>query len=74
MSRIIRLLICVGAFLSCSLQVVAQDKGGPPPPNKTIDPPFGLVVPIDESLIYLLVAGLFLGIYFYLKSTEAQSD
>lgn len=74
MSRIIRLFICVGAFLSCGLQAIGQDKGGPPPPNKTIDPPVGLVVPIDESLIYLVIAGLFLGVFFYLKSKEINSD
>lgn len=74
MSPIIRLFICVGALLSYSLQALGQDKGGPPPPNKTIDPPVGLVVPIDESLVYLLIAGLFLGVFFYFKSKEINSD
>ena len=37
-----------------------SDPGGPPPP--------GLVVPIDTNSSILLIAGIFLGIYFLLLS------
>ncbi|MFN4761980.1 hypothetical protein ACKGJN_02550 [Gillisia sp. Q332] len=36
--------------------------GGPPPP--------GLVVPIDTNIYILLIAGIFLGIYFLLLSPK----
>lgn len=76
MSLIIRLLLFSLTFLSLSLEAFGRDKGGPPPPSRTIDPPVGLVVPIDDSLVYLMIAGLFLGVFYYLKlkSKEVQND
>lgn len=47
---------------------MGQDKGGPPAPDLTIDPPVGDVLPLDDNLIYLLLLGVVLGIYFYRKN------
>lgn len=74
MSLFIRLLLSTLAILASGLEAIGQDRGGPPPPNRTIDPPVGLVVPIDESLVYLLLAGVILGIYYYLHSKKSQSS
>ena len=51
---------------------MGQDKGGPPSPTHKADPPVGLEAPIDESLVVLVVAGVFLGVFFFLKSQNKQ--
>ena len=41
----------------------AQDKGNPPPPTKSDDPPVGLPLPIDDYIPLLITVGLVLGVY-----------
>lgn len=54
---------------SCDLvhgnYVCVRPGGGPPPP--------GLVVPIDSKVIFLLISGLGLGVYF-LTSTKKRAE
>lgn len=47
----------------------APPAGGPPPP--TPPPPVGL--PINEGVLFLLVAGLFYGVYFIRKNSKADT-
>jgi len=43
-----------------------SDPGGPPPP--------GLVVPLDTNIIFLMVAGLGLGVYFITASGKKSTS
>jgi len=49
-------------FLSISAWALFTD-----PPGPVVPPPHGLVVPIDENIYLLAIAGLALGIYFLRK-------
>jgi uncharacterized membrane protein len=55
-------------FFVCAI-ALGQDLP-PPQPENTIPPPFGL--PIDNSILLLVVLGLFLGIFFSASKEKAK--
>lgn len=60
------LLTVVTVLTTCAS--FAQEKGGPPPPaTKDDTPPPGLIVPIDDHIWVLAIAGVLLGCWLYYK-------
>ncbi len=73
MSPKLRNLYVTMALLFTGLSVYGQeiiDGGGtPPPPPPPAGPPLpGLVVPIDENIIVLVLSGFVIGVYYYIKN------
>ena len=68
--RIVTILILVVSLFNSvvSFGQAVKDSKGPPPPNNTRTP----ALPIDDSIILLLVAGLLLGVYFLVKKYRSK--
>ena len=67
MSRQILLLIVFALFFLSS-NIYSFQGDGPPPP--TIPPPVGLPASINDKILFLIVAGGFLG-FFVLRKNKA---
>lgn len=50
----------------------AQDDG-PPPPTRTSSLP-GLVAPIDDNIIVLVICGILAGAFYAYKNNKAKSN
>lgn len=71
MSPKLRTFIATATLFLVGLNVYAQ-KTPPAPPSRTPLP--GLVAPIDDNLIILIIAGLFIGIFYIYKNHKATSN
>ena len=69
--RIVTILILVVSLFNSivSFGQAVKDSKGPPPPNTQQRGP---LLPIDDSIILLLVAGLLLGVYFLVKKYRSK--
>ncbi len=59
------------------VQLFAQSSGsnnGPPVPNtnRTPGPPIDASLPIDDNIVFLLIAGVALGVYYVYTSRTAK--
>lgn len=69
LQKIVLFILLLLTNMAMFAQEIAQ---APPPPQRTIDPPPGLVVPIDENVWVLFAAGLFFGGYVAYKKWRAK--
>lgn len=64
-------ILCLIGYVSLAQDVVTGGPSPPPPPapgGERIPSLPGLVVPIDENIVILLVAGLLAGVVYFYKN------
>ncbi len=74
MSPKLRNYLLLLSFTLVRFSVLAQGRpDGPPPPDTRMPPTFpGLILPIDHNIVLLLLAGVALGIYAFVKFKKRE--
>ncbi len=67
MSPKLRTFVVTTVLCLIGLSVFAQK--APPPPDSKVPLP-GLVLPIDDNLIVLILAGILAGLFYYYKAAR----
>ncbi len=65
-------IMFVVGYASMAQEVVTGGPSPPPPPSAIPSLP-GLVVPIDENIVILLIAGLLAGVIYFYKRRPSEA-
>lgn len=72
MSPNLRTFIATSLLLLTGVYTYAQDR--PPPPDSRDSSLPGLVLPIDENIIVLVICGILAGAFYAYKNNKAKSN